>query len=276
MSLGIECLLTNDAARARELAQRLDQLNRDRREIEQQMKEQALETVERLRFGDDLPYGLCLFDDTWHQGVIGIVASRIKDKLHRPVIAFAPANGDELKGSARSVPGVHVRDALDAVAARYPELIRKFGGHAMAAGLSLHRTAFDAFSRAFDEEVRRHLDADDLRGVIHSDGDLHERDMTVDLAEQIRAGGPWGQGFPEPVFDGEFELVQRRIVGEKHLKMVLRAPGGERMIDAIAFNTVDADWPPQAKRVVTAYRLDVNEYQGRRTAQLIVDYVRPV
>jgi single-stranded-DNA-specific exonuclease len=208
--------------------------------------------------------------------VIGIVASRIKDKLHRPVIAFAPANGDELKGSARSVPSVHVRDALDAVAARHPELIRKFGGHAMAAGLSLHRTAFDAFSRAFDAEVRRHLDADDLRGVIHSDGDLHERDMTVDLAEQIRAGGPWGQGFPEPVFDGEFELVQRRIVGEKHLKMVLRAPGGERMIDAIALNTVDADWPPQAKRVVTAYRLDVNEYQGRRSAQLIVDYVRPV
>jgi single-stranded-DNA-specific exonuclease len=276
MSLGIECLLADDPDRALELARRLDQLNRERRAVEEEMKLQAHETLRQMRFDSELPLGVSLFDPGWHQGVIGILAARIKDHLHRPVIAFAPGNDGEIKGSARSVPGLHIRDVLDAVATRHPGLLQKFGGHAMAAGLTLKRADFAAFSEAFDAEVRRHLDPDDLRGVIHSDGELNPQDVNVEVAELIRNGGPWGQGFPEPVFDGEFELVQRRIVGEKHLKMVLRAPGNARAIDAIAFNTADADWPPDARRVQAAFRLDVNEYQGRKSAQLIMEYVRPV
>jgi single-stranded-DNA-specific exonuclease len=276
MSLGIECLLADQPDRALELARRLDQLNRERRAIEEEMKQQAHDTLRQMRFDAELPIGLSLFDPAWHQGVIGILAARIKDQLHRPVIAFAPGNDEEIKGSARSVPGLHIRDVLDAIATRHPGLLKKFGGHAMAAGLTLRREDFESFSRAFDAEVRLHLDADDLRGVIHSDGELHPQDVSVEVAELIRDGGPWGQGFPEPVFDGEFELVQRRVVGERHLKMVLRAPGHATAIDAIAFNTADADWPQNARRVQAAYRLDVNEYQGRKSAQLIVEFVRPV
>jgi single-stranded-DNA-specific exonuclease len=276
MSLGIECLLADQPDRALELARRLDQLNRERRAIEEEMKQQAHDTLRQMRFDAELPIGLSLFDPAWHQGVIGILAARIKDQLHRPVIAFAPGNDEEIKGSARSVPGLHIRDVLDAIATRHPGLLKKFGGHAMAAGLTLRREDFESFSRAFDAEVRLHLDADDLRGVIHSDGELHPQDVSVEVAELIRDGGPWGQGFPEPVFDGEFELVQRRVVGERHLKMVLRAPGNATAIDAIAFNTADADWPQNARRVQAAYRLDVNEYQGRKSAQLIVEFVRPV
>ncbi|MEJ2345275.1 MAG: single-stranded-DNA-specific exonuclease RecJ [Gammaproteobacteria bacterium] len=276
MSLGIECLLTDDAARARELAVKLDALNRERREIESQMREQAMAEIERLHLDPDsagLPTALCLFDESWHQGVIGIVASRVKERLHRPVIAFAPAGDGEIKGSARSIPGLHVRDALDAVATRHPGLINKFGGHAMAAGLSLKRGDLDAFRDAFEQEVRSHLDDADLEGVVHSDGELAVGELGLELAQVLRAGGPWGQGFPEPVFDGVFEVLDERVVGEKHLKLVVRPLGGDIALDAIAFNALEHGWPTGAARLRLAYRLDVNEFRGNSSPQLVVEYM---
>jgi single-stranded-DNA-specific exonuclease len=239
------------------------------------MKAEAMLTLDKMELDEsaDLPTGLCLFEPHWHQGVIGILASRIKDRLHRPVIVFAQADDDSIKGSARSVPGLHIRDALDAVAAHHPGLLSKFGGHAMAAGLTLALADFERFSTAFDEEVRRHLRPEDLRREILSDGALTETELNLELAQTLRDAGPWGQGFPEPLFDGEFELVNKRIVGEKHLKLVLRPPGSQQAIDAIAFNTVDDDWPPEVGRVALAYRLDVNEFNGRRSAQLMVEHI---
>jgi single-stranded-DNA-specific exonuclease len=279
MSLSIECLLTDSEDHALALAQRLDELNHDRREIETQMKDQALAALKALQLNADspeLPVGLCLFDPHWHQGVIGLLAARVKEKFHRPVIAFAPSNNDEIKGSARSISGLHIRDALDAVAARHPGLVQKFGGHAMAAGLTLRRADYEAFSLAFDAEVRRHLQPADLCGVLHSDGELHPDEITLDLAQLLRYAAPWGQSFPEPMFDGTFELVQHRVVGEKHLKMVLRAPGEKRLIDAIAFNTSATQWPGTTRQVSAAYRVDVNEYQGKQSVQLLVEHVEPV
>jgi single-stranded-DNA-specific exonuclease len=282
MSLGIELLLTDDPAHAMALAQRLDGLNHERRQIESEMKEEAMLILDEMELttsseaGADLPTGLCLFEPHWHQGVIGILASRIKDRLHRPVIIFAQADDGSIKGSARSVPGLHIRDALDAVASRHPGLLNKFGGHAMAAGMSLALDDFDRFREAFDAEVRRHLGPEDLRREILSDGELAEDELSLGLAEALRAGGPWGQGFPEPMFDGVFDLVSKRIVGEKHLKLVLRPAGGEQAIDAIAFNTVDDDWPLGVSQVALAYRLDVNEFNGKRSAQLMVEHIEPV
>lgn len=276
MSLGINCLLSDDPAAARAMAARLDQLNQERRVIETKMQDEALVGLAELQLSDEdtaLPIGLCIYQEHWHQGVIGILASRIKDRLHRPVIAFAQSGESELKGSARSVQGVHIRDVLDAVAAHHPGLVSKFGGHAMAAGLSLARENFAAFSAAFDEEVRRHLAPADLRGIILSDGELVAEDMNLEMAELLRGAGPWGQAFPEPLFDGHFEIVQRRIVGERHLKMVVKSPGRDAVFDAIAFNTLDAEWPPQTARVQLAYKLDINEYRGQRSAQLLVEHV---
>ena len=282
MALGIECLLADDPDAALLLAQRLDELNRERHEIEAGMKAEAMVILDAMELAEDaeLPVGLCLFEPHWHPGVIGILASRVKDRLHRPVIVFAEtaakSGGDDIKGSARSVPGLHIRDVLDAVAKRHPGLLSKFGGHAMAAGLSLVRGDLARFSRAFDEEVRRHLDPADLRQELLSDGELQASELNLQLAESLRAAGPWGQGFAEPLFDGVFELVQRRIVGECHLKLVLRPPGGGQVIDAIAFNTVDDDWPADTTQVELAYRLDVNEYNGRRSAQLLVEHIQGV
>ncbi|VAX05011.1 Single-stranded-DNA-specific exonuclease RecJ [hydrothermal vent metagenome] len=207
--------------------------------------------------------------------MIGILASRVKDRLHRPVIVFAESSDDEIKGSARSVPGLHIRDALDAVAKRHPDLLSKFGGHAMAAGLSLARADFARFSQAFDQEVRRHLGPSDLCREILSDGELNAAELNLPLAESLRAAGPWGQGFAEPLFDGVFDIVSRRIVGDNHLKLVLRPPGSKQIIDAIAFNTVDHDWPANTTQVELAYRLDVNEYNGRRSVQLLVEHIWP-
>lgn len=280
MALGIECLLSDTPETAHRLAQRLDELNSERRAIEADMKQQALAHIERMLPGAgaaELPRGLCLFQEDWHEGVIGILAARIKDRWHRPVIAFAPsADADVIKGSARSVPGLHVRDALDAIAARHPGLISKFGGHAMAAGLTIRRSDFAAFATAFDVEVGRHLSREDLRGVLWSDGELPATALTLELADLLRGAGPWGQGFTEPLFDGEFELVQRRRVGQGHLKLVLRPVGGAALLDAIAFNTSDAAWSRGVRRVRLAYRLDVNEYQGRRAVQLRVEYLETV
>jgi len=272
MSLGIECLLTDDPIKANQLASELDSLNKQRRHIETDMRQQAFVALEKLEFGNDMPVGVCLYDKNWHQGVIGILASRVKEQLYRPVIAFA--TGEEpgvIKGSARSIPGLHIRDVLDAVAAKHPSLISKFGGHAMAAGLSLPRENLDAFSRAFDQQVRESLSSDDLQGLILSDGELSEKELSLAFAEQLRGAGPWGQGFPEPVFDGEFEIVSRKILAEKHLKMMLRLPNSSGCIDAIAFNTTDTEWATGVNRVKLAYRLDVNEFQGRKSAQLMVE-----
>lgn len=278
MSHGIECLLADNAQKAQELAQQLDNLNRERRGVEATMKQDALQLLDNMQLDEaNLPHGLCLFDESWHEGVVGILASRVKEQVHRPVIAFAATANGEIKGSARSVRGLHIRDALDAVATRHPDLISKFGGHAMAAGLSLPRDNFEEFAAAFDTEVRRHLNEAELCGEHFSDGPLAAEEMTLELAEAIRQAGPWGQGFEEPLFDGEFELMQRRIVGEHHLKMVLRHPGDpQRVFDAIAFNHVDHDWPDGVNRVELVYQLDVNEYRGQRNLQLLVRYLRPI
>lgn len=281
MSIGIQCLLSDDLMAARELAVALDDFNRDRKAIESGMQREALQMLDGLDVdeGGELPWGLCLYDARWHQGVIGILASRIKDRHHRPVIVFADADdGASIKGSARSIPGLHIRDALDAVAARHPELLHKFGGHAMAAGMSLAKEDFTAFANAFDAEVRRQLNDDDLQAVVLSDGTLSETEFDLALAQQLRAAGPWGQHFPEPLFDGEFKLVQQRIVGEKHLKLVLAPEANDQaVIDAIAFNVDLEVWPSSATtHVRAAFKLDVNEYRGRQSLQLLLDYIEPL
>ena len=272
MSIGIECLLTDDEDRARELAQRLDELNRDRREVETDMQTQALAAIKNMNLDEkNLPTGLCLFEPDWHQGVIGILAARIKERFHRPVIAFARSGEGQLKGSARSVSGFHIRDALDAVATQNPGLIPHFGGHAMAAGLSLDENNYADFARAFDKEVSRHLTKDDLNGVVYSDGELSNDEMSLDTAQLLRDASPWGQGFPEPVFEGNFDVLSHRVVGQRHMKMMLRPLGGENEIDAIAFNTPEL--PEPCRQLRMAYRLDVNEYRGRVTPQLIIEYI---
>lgn len=277
MSLGIECLMVEDFVTADKLARELDELNRERRKIESDMQTQAMDAIQALHLNTmALPTGLCLFDEKWHQGVIGILASRIKERLHRPVIAFAPTNESELKGSARSVSGVHIRDVLDAIAARHPGLILRFGGHAMAAGLSLERDNFDAFQKAFDNEVSSHLSADDLNGVIVSDGNLDATELNLDTAEQLRNGGPWGQGFPEPLFDDLFEVVNTRVVGEHHLKLVLRLQDHDTVTDAIAFGQGSRREELASGLVRVAYRLDANEYRGVSSAQLMVEYIESI
>ena len=277
MTLGIQCLLSDDDAAAIEIARRLDDMNRQRRLIETEMQQQAFETLDRLAIvdNDSLPFGLCLYDPSWHQGVIGLLAARIKERFHRPAIAFADGDVGQLKGSARSVPGLHIRDVLEAIAAAHPGLLDKFGGHAMAAGLTLAREAFETFSRAFDVEVRRHLNEDDLRGVIYSDGQLTGPDFSLELAELLRNGGPWGQGFPEPVFDGRFNIRDMRIVGDRHLKLMLE-PAADLVIDAIAFNTAPEQLPDNSTEIKCAYRLDVNEFRGQQNLQMIIEHIEPV
>lgn len=274
MSFGIECLLSDDINQAREMANVLNQLNDERRVIEQDMQDQALAILAKLRPGpqDQLPKGICLFDEQWHQGVIGIVASRIKDRFHRPVIAFALANEDEIKGSARSIPGLHIRDILAHIAALHPNLIDKFGGHAMAAGLSLSRTAFKDFSNIFDEVVALHLTEDQLHNCLLSDGELAQNEITLEVAEVLREAGPWGQSFPEPLFDGVFQILEQRLVGNKHLKMVLG--WGTLVIDAIAFNVDINQWPShRCTQVYIVYRMDVNEFRSKRSVQLVVEHL---
>ena len=278
MSIGIECLLSQDPQRAMRLATQLQQLNQDRRVIESDMQQEALQALAELdlvREGEP-PLAMTLYQPGWHQGVIGILASRIKDRLHRPTIAFADGDPGQIKGSARSIPGIHIRDILDAVACRHPGLISKFGGHAMAAGLSLARADYQRFAEAFVAEVERHAEDVQLQAVIESDGELVESDFALELAEQLRLAGPWGQHFPEPVFDGRFQVVSQRLVAEKHLKLVLFPASGSVLLDAIAFNIDPAVWPDQAvEQVDIAYRLDVNEYRGQRSLQLLVEHIEP-
>ncbi|MBT3144731.1 single-stranded-DNA-specific exonuclease RecJ [Neptunomonas phycophila] len=278
MSIGIECLLSDDADYARDLAQSLDQLNLERRGIEQEMQQQALQLLDQIPLDENqLPYGLCLYDEAWHQGVVGILASRIKERTHRPVIAFARGDNGDIKGSARSIPGLHIRDALATLNARHPGLISKFGGHAMAAGLTLNSGALDQFKVAFDQAVREQLSADDLDQRIETDGELSASEMSLELAERLREAGPWGHHFPEPLFDGQFSVLQQRIVGQRHLKLVLMDAKTGISVDAIHFNANMDCWPDQAIVSVRAvYKLDVNEFRGQRNVQLMVDYIEPL
>ncbi len=280
MTIGIQCLLADDAAVATSMAERLDELNRERRGIEAKMQAEALAAVRRLLEPnpDTLQRsGVCLFDECWHQGVVGLVASRVKDRLRRPVVAFANGGENELRGSARSVPGIHIRDVLDAIATREPGLILKFGGHAMAAGLTLGRDKLDRFARAFDEEVARWARFAGAANAVETDGELSVDEIALPTARALREGGPWGQAFPEPSFDGAFLIRSSRIVGERHLKMWVELSSSGRTFDAIAFNHIEdaAHFHPPAGHVQLVYRLDINEYQGERRLQLLVDHVLP-
>jgi len=281
MSIGIRCLLADDVPTATALAARLDELNQERRAIEARMQTEALAAVKRLR--DPMPSvkrsGVCLYDETWHQGVVGLVASRVKERVRRPVIAFAKVDDNGLRGSARSIPGVHIRDVLDAVAAHHPNLINKFGGHAMAAGLSIELANLDRFASAFDEEVARWMAAAAGHDAIETDGELAVEEIGLETARALRAGGPWGQAFPEPCFDGLFSIRSARLVGERHLKMWVELPRSGRTFDAIAFNYAGAGTEAERKGPLPCgnarlvYRLDINEYQGERRLQLLVDHV---
>jgi single-stranded-DNA-specific exonuclease len=280
MSIGIRCLLADDPHEARSLAERLNEFNLERRAIEARMQADALSAVRRLRDpGPEAIHrsGVCLFDESWHQGVVGLVASRVKDRLRRPVIAFALAGDEQLRGSARSVPGVHIRDVLDSIAARRPELISKFGGHAMAAGLTIERARLDVFARAFDEEVGRWAAKCAGADAVETDGELSVQEIALETAYALRGGGPWGQAFPEPCFDGVFTIRSTRIVGERHLKMWVEVPKTGRSFDAIAFNHIEEPerFTPPEGAVQLIYRLDVNEYQGERRLQLLVDHILP-
>ncbi|GMM82044.1 single-stranded-DNA-specific exonuclease RecJ [Vibrio alginolyticus] len=280
MSFGVELLMCNNMHAARRMASELDGLNQTRKEIEEGMKQEAMAFCERLQFGEgnELPYGLALFQRDWHQGVIGILASRIKEKFHRPVIAFADGGEGTIKGSCRSIPGLHMRDALDFIDTQNPGLIIKFGGHAMAAGLTIKEQDFERFSRLFDEVVKKELDEAALKGVIMSDGELKPEEFSMHVAEQLRSGGPFGQAFPEPIFDGEFKVLHQKLVGEKHLKLMLeplyKGHPTNVMIDGIAFNVDLRRWPDASvKTVRLAYKLDVNEFRGNQSLQLMIDHI---
>ncbi|MBH2895668.1 single-stranded-DNA-specific exonuclease RecJ [Serratia ureilytica] len=277
MSIGVALLLSDDIAQARMLANDLDALNQTRREIEQGMQVEALQLCDQLeRTSTELPYGLAMYHPEWHQGVVGILASRIKERFHRPVIAFAPAGDGILKGSGRSVPGLHMRDALERLDMLNPGLMMKFGGHAMAAGLSLEEAKFDEFRQRFGELVGEWLDPAMLEGVIWSDGELAMQELSLATAELLREGGPWGQAFPEPTFDGKFRILQQRLVGEKHLKLMVEPLGGGPLLDGIAFNVDTTLWPDSSVREVElAYKLDVNEFRGNRNVQLLIQHLWP-
>lgn len=280
MSFGVELLMSNNIHAARRMASELDGLNQTRKEIEEGMKQEAMAFCERLQFGEgsQLPYGLVLFQRDWHQGVIGILASRIKEQFHRPVIAFADGGDGAIKGSCRSIPGLHMRDALDRIDTQHPGLIKKFGGHAMAAGLTIMEKDFERFATLFNQTVEQELDEAALKGVILSDGELRPEEFSMHTAHVLRSGGPWGQAFPEPIFDGEFMVLHQKLVAEKHLKLMLEPlyrghPTGLTM-DAIAFNVDLRRWPDaSAKTVHLAYRLDINEFRGNQSLQLMVDYI---
>lgn len=278
MSVGVALLLSEDIAQARMLASELDALNQTRKEIEQGMQTEALALCDALeRSSEALPLGIAMYHPEWHQGVVGILASRLKERFHRPVIAFAPAGDGTLKGSGRSITGLHMRDALERLDTLYPGLIIKFGGHAMAAGLSLEADRFDEFRQRFGELIGEWLDEESLQGVVWSDGQLMAQELTLPTAELLREAGPWGQAFPEPQFDGKFKLIQQRLVGERHLKVMLEPLGGGPLLDGIAFNIDTTLWPdPSVKQVELAYKLDINEFRGNRSVQLIIEHLWPL
>lgn len=280
MSLGIRCLLTDDTGEALQLAQELDQLNQERRSIETSMQVEALQEIEGLleSLQGDVPLGVCLYREDWHQGVIGILASRIKDRYHRPVIVFANDGEGQIKGSGRSVRGVHLRDVLDIIATSHPGMLKKFGGHAMAAGLSLELSQLDAFTEAFSQAINQHLGGAAIESFLETDGELAPSELDLDFVRQVETSGPWGQAFPEPCFDGAFRLLQQKIVGGKHLKLVLAFQSDpNQIVDAIAFNVDTQLWPNyECNEVRIVYRVSINEFRGQRSTQLIIDYIEPV
>lgn len=294
MSTGIECLLTDNDALADQYAEELNSLNEERKNIEREMQQQAMSWLqsqgkvltELEGEANQLPWGLCIHDADWHQGVIGILASRIKDKVHRPVIAFANAELakdvsendarelQEIKGSARSIPGLHIRDALDLIAKRRPDILTKFGGHAMAAGLSIKLKHYEQFQLLFDQVCHELLTPEQLDQVILSDGELSAQDFNLNLAALLKYAGPWGQQFPEPIFDGCFNIINQRIVGSNHLKLNLGIIGTQQCIDAIAFNIDLDDWTDEScQQIRCAYQLDINEFRGNQSVQLLVRHI---
>lgn len=277
MSIGISCLLTSDIGLARQYAAELDALNVERRAIEQSMQVEAQAFLSQLSFtGTDLPECLCLYQHDWHQGVIGILAGRIKEQFHRPTIAFAQGDEGELKGSARSIAGLHIRDLLEQISSQYPGLIKKFGGHAMAAGLTIDADRLDTFKVALNLTAKQLLSPEQLTAIIYSDGELEADCFELNFAQILQDAGPWGQSFPEPVFDGEFSLMSQKMLADKHLKMMLQTADG-KLIDAIWFNADNKTWPNiNINKVKLAYQLDINEFRDRQNLQLIVRHMAAI
>ena len=277
MSLGIECLLTEDPAQAFEYAAALDDLNIERREIEEAMKTEAMQLLQELddeKLSGDLPPVLCLYKETWHQGVIGILAARVRERYNRPTIIFAPAddeNNREIKGSARSISTIHIRDIFDEVASCHPGLLEKFGGHAMAAGLTLEKSRLKEFTQAICKIVNKHADETTFQEILHSDGKLNEEEFDLKYAGELRFAAPWGQNFPSPNFDNHFTIVKKQAIKNHHLKLSLRPKGLERTVSAIAFNVDLQDWPIEGTEVHLLYKLEVNEYRGIRSLQLLIE-----
>ena len=279
MSIGIECLLTDNVDAALALAQRLDAFNQERKTIERDMQLQAVQSLKDfpMRSDDSLPLGLCFFDESWHQGVIGILASRLKDRTHRPVVAFASESPTVVKGSARSIPGVHIRDMFVDVDTHYPGLILKFGGHAMAAGLSLLKSNIKLFDHAWNTILAKHIDHRFLEKVIYTDGELGDDDLTLRFAEIVEEFGPWGQQFPEPLFDGRFLIVDEKVLAGKYIKFSLMPEHSDKVLDAVTFS-IDLDtWPFQKCELAhVVYRLDINQFRERRKLQLIIEQIEPI
>jgi single-stranded-DNA-specific exonuclease len=277
MSVGIECLLSDDYSVALQYATTLNQMNIQRREIEGEMLQQAMVLLDKqvsvFDDCDDLPDAMALYDEQWHQGVVGLLASRIKEKFHRPVIAFADAGNDEIKGSGRSIHGLHIRDVLDAISTKHDGIIDKFGGHAMAAGLTIKKNNFARFVSAFSEQVSLVLRPEDLTNVSETDGSIDVEYLSIETSEQLKYASPWGQLFPEPTFDDEFKVLNWRIVGDKHLKLELVKPDTGECYSAIAFNKTDQDLPVANDNIHIVYRLDVNDFRGKRNLQLIVQHI---
>lgn len=272
ISIGIECLLTDDADTAAEYARVLDKINSERRDIEATMREQAFRYVDQM--GEQRwPSCVCVYDESWHQGIVGLIAARVRERCHRPVIAFARENADFLKGSARSIQGVHIRDLLEAISTATPGLIDKFGGHAMAAGLTLAESSLDEFKEAAITQMARLYPDADFSGAIVTDGPLPGAAINLKFARSLRDAGPWGSAFPEPMWCGDFNVVEQRTVGENHLKLRVRPAEGGDVVDAIAFNQAG---PAYRGVVQLAYKLDVNEYRGRETPQLVVEQIAPL
>jgi single-stranded-DNA-specific exonuclease len=274
MSLGIECLMSSSQQDALELARQLNDLNQDRKSIEQNMQTEALHILQQLDEEVQSKAGICLFNEQWHSGVVGILASRLKDRFHKPAIIFAASaeNNHEIKGSARSIPGLHIRDLLDRIASRQPNLLSRFGGHAMAAGLTLARADFERFHAAFIEELQITLDDTLLQRVLLTDGPLPTACLNLEFAELLVSAGPWGQHFPEPLFTGRFECVQQRTIANKHLKLLLRVEGASDLIDAIAFNVDESLLVIKFTQLELAYRLQLNEFRSQRSVQLQVEH----
>ena len=277
MSLGIECLLTDDEDDAIKIAGKLNRLNIERRKIQDNMQEEALAELEKYLqdTSGEIPYGICIYDKDWHQGVVGILASKIKEKFNRPVIVFAKENEGVLKGSARSISGLHIKDVFDEIATLHPDLILTFGGHAMAAGLTIKESEYSNFSNIFNKYANQYISSDRLEDAYLTDGELSDEDFTVPLAQAIQDAGPWGQSFPEPTFAGQFKILDKRVVGENHLKLKLQSRDNSATLDAIAFNMTDTNWPPETQQIVSTYRLGINDFQGNSQVQLFLEHIEP-